>query len=78
MLANTLLFPVEYSLEVIRHEVLHLVQKGIISRRQPIYVLCEYIPARDWTYFERELERQEFLLRDRIADLLGCERWEND
>lgn len=78
MSANTLLSPVEYSLDVIKHEVIHLVQKGIISRRQPIYVLCEYIPARDWTAFERELAKYEYNLRDRIVDLLGCERWEND
>jgi hypothetical protein len=78
MSANTLLFSVGYSLEVIRHEVLPLVQKGIISRRQPIYALCEYIPARDWAYFERELEKQEFLLRDPIGDLLGRKCWDND
>lgn len=78
MFVDALLSPVEYSLEVIKHEVLHLVQKGIISRRQPMYVLCEYIPARDWIAFERELAKHEYNLRDRIGDLLGCERWEND
>jgi hypothetical protein len=54
------------------------VEKGIISRQQPIYVLCQYIPAREWVCVECELERCDFLLRDRIADLIGSEEWDND
>jgi len=27
---------------------------------------------------EKNLEQQDFLLRDRICDLLGAEEWEND
>jgi Domain of unknown function (DUF4327) len=69
---------VEYSLEGIREEVRELVCRGIVSRRQPIYILCQHIPARDWVIFENELERCEFLLRDRIGDLLGREDWKND
>ncbi len=67
-----------YSIDVIQEEARHLVEKGAISRQQPIYVLCQYIPAREWVCVECELERCDFLLRDRIADLIGSEEWDND
>ena len=70
--------PVYYSIDVIQDEARHLVEKGIVSRQQPIYVLCQYIPAREWVCIECELERCNFLLRDRIADLMGSEEWDND
>ena len=73
---NTL--PVQYSLDVIKQEARLLVNKGIVSRCQPIYTLCQYIRVREWTCFERELGINEFLLRDRIGDLLGREEWDND
>ena len=69
---------ISYSLEVIQDEARELVKQGTISRQQPIYVLCKYIPAREWSYVEFELENNNYLLRDRIGDLLGQERWEND
>lgn len=69
---------VQYSLETIQEEVRHLVQKGVVSRQQPIYALCKHIPAREWAWVEHELEKSDFLLRDRIADLVGCEVWDND
>lgn len=67
-----------YSLDLIQDEARQLVDRGVISRQQPIYVLCQYIPAREWVCVEYELEKGEFLLRDRIADLIGGETWEND
>ncbi|HEY9794094.1 MAG TPA: DUF4327 family protein [Leptolyngbyaceae cyanobacterium] len=69
---------IRYSIDVIQDEARHLVEKGIVSRQQPIYVLCQYIPAREWVCIECELERCNFLLRDRIADLMGSEEWDND
>lgn len=69
---------VQYSLDVIQDEARQLVQKGVVSRNQPIYTLCQFIPPRDWVCIECELERCNFLLRDRIGDLLGKEEWEND
>lgn len=69
---------VQYSLDVIRDEARQLVSKGVISRQQPIYTLCQYIPARDWVCVEEELEDCDYLLRDRIGDLIGCEKWDND
>ena len=67
-----------YSIDVIQEEARHLVEKGAISRQQPLYVLCQYIPAREWVCVECELERCDFLLRDRIGDLIGSEQWDND
>lgn len=69
---------VRYSLDVIQDEARHLVQDGLISRQQPIYTLCQFIPPREWACIECELEKCDFLLRDRIGDLLGSEKWEND
>ncbi|AFY67036.1 DUF4327 family protein [Geitlerinema sp. PCC 7407] len=69
---------VQYSLNVIQDEARQLVHKGVVSRKQPIYVLCQFIPPREWALVECELERNDFLLRDPICDLLGHEEWEND
>jgi len=70
--------PIYYSLDAIQDEARQLVQKGVVSRQQPIYNLCQYIPAREWVWIESELEKCDFLLRDRIGDLIGREDWEND
>jgi hypothetical protein len=69
---------VEYSLDVIRDEARRLVKKGLVSRRQPIYTLCQYIPVREWERVESELEKNDFLLRDCLLDLLGREDWDED
>ena len=66
------------SIDTIKNEVKQLIEKGIVSRSQPLYVLCEYLPAREWLGIECELERCDYLLRDRIGDLISCERWDND
>ena len=69
---------VQYSIGVLQEEARQLVEKGIVPRQQPIYVLCQYIPAREWVCVECELERCNILLRDRISDLMGQGHWEND
>lgn len=69
---------VQYSMSLLKDEARQLVQKGVVSRHQPIYVLCQYIPAREWSGVEGVLETHDFLLRDRIGDLLGREDWDND
>ncbi len=70
--------PLHYSLDIIQDEARQLVQKGLVGRQQPIYTLCQYIPAREWVCIEAELEKWDFLLRDRISDLIGREKWDND
>ncbi|MEB3883396.1 DUF4327 family protein [Lyngbya sp. CCY1209] len=67
-----------YSIDTIREDVRYLVQQGIVSRHQSIDTLLAYIPDRDRTDFRRELELNDYLLRDRIADLIPQERWQND
>ncbi|WP_013324294.1 DUF4327 family protein [Gloeothece verrucosa] len=67
-----------YTIEVIQEEARQLVAQGVISRQQPIYVLCQYIPAREWVEVECELERCDYLLRDRISDLIAPETWTDD
>ena len=69
---------VRYSLDVIREEARQLVEKGLLHRQQSIYTLCQYIPASEWLEVERELELNEFLLRDPIIDLLAKEKWQED
>lgn len=69
---------IQYSIDIIQEEARQLVNKGLVSRQQPIYTLCQYIPAREWAFVEGELEKCDFLLRDRIADLMGSEEWDND
>lgn len=69
---------ISFSIDLIRDEACSLVRQGIISRQQPIYVLCQHIPAREWESVERELEFHGFLLRDRVVDLMGREDWHND
>ncbi len=69
---------VQYSIDIIKEEARQLVRKGVVSRQQPIYTLCQHIPAREWACVEKELEKSSYLLRDRIGDLMGREEWEND
>ncbi len=67
-----------YTIDMIREEARHLVEKGIVSRHQPIYILCQYIPAREWVKVECELEQWDYLLRDQIGDLIARESWDSD
>lgn len=69
---------IHYDLNMIRDEVQQLVEQGAIDRHQPIYALCRYIPSCEWVGIEYELERNDYLLRDRIIDLIGHEEWAND
>lgn len=80
MSTNATLTPisVRYSLETLRDEVRHLVEGGFIRPSQPLYVLCEYLPAREWLEVERQLERADYLLRDRVEDLIGKRQWTDD
>jgi hypothetical protein len=67
-----------YSIKMIQDEARQLVENGTVSRHQPIYTLCQYIPAREWVCVECELERCDYLLRDQIGDLISHEIWAND
>ena len=67
-----------YSLNIIQEEARQRVETGRVGRQQPMYTLCQFLPAREWVYVECELEKCDFLLRDRIGDLIGREEWDND
>ncbi|RMF27187.1 MAG: DUF4327 family protein [Cyanobacteria bacterium J083] len=69
---------VAYSMDEIREEARYLVEKGVITRHQPIYAMCEFIPPRDWISVECELERNDYTFRDHICDLLCQEEWDED
>ena len=68
----------QYSIEDIRADARYLVERGLLSPQQPIYMLLLHLPKRDHSSFEQALERNEYLLRDRIIDLLPKRRWQND
>ena len=67
-----------YSINAIREEASNLVEKGVVSLNQPLRILYEYLPAQYWNIIERELERHDYLLRDRIIDLVGALNWDSD
>ncbi|GAB4524672.1 MAG: DUF4327 family protein [Pleurocapsa sp.] len=67
-----------YSIDTLKEEINYLLDKKIINRHQPLYVLLEYLPAREWFDIECELERCDYLLRDRIGDLVGDPQWHDD
>jgi uncharacterized protein YqgQ len=54
MSSNATLSPqsFSYSIELIKDEVRCLVERGIINRDRPLYILCEYLPAREWLGIE--------------------------
>jgi hypothetical protein len=50
----------------------------VVTRQQPIFTICGFIAAREWPYIEDELAKHDYLLRDRIGDLINSETWRND
>lgn len=71
-------FANHYTIDMLRDEAKQLVEGGIVSRQQPIFTICGYIAAREWPFIESELAQHDYLLRDRISDLINHESWGND
>jgi hypothetical protein len=69
---------VNYSVNEIKNEARHLVEIGKIDIHQPIYDLCQFIPPREWICAKSELEKNDYLLRDHICDLLAHDEWSED
>ncbi|MBE9046927.1 DUF4327 family protein [Pleurocapsales cyanobacterium LEGE 10410] len=67
-----------YSFNAIREEAINLVQIGVVALNQPLRILFEYLPARQWDIIESELELHDYLLRDRVIDLVGEPDWDSD
>ncbi len=80
MTTNTLIYKTtfRYDFNAIVDEVRALLDSGTINSLQPIYILANYIPAREWLAVEMELEEKGYLLRNRIGDILSKQRWDND
>jgi hypothetical protein len=68
----------EYSIEAIKDVAKRMVRGGQLGYQQRIYSLCCHFPLSEWNEVECELERNDFLLRDRIIDLLGGDCWLDD
>lgn len=67
-----------YTLNELKSEARCLLDRGIINRHQPLCILCEFIPQREWICAKCELERNDYTLKDRICDLLCKEEWLED
>ncbi|AFY70983.1 hypothetical protein Pse7367_2728 [Thalassoporum mexicanum PCC 7367] len=68
----------QYSIGAIRDEARQLIDGGKLNRHQPIHALCKFFSDREWNCIEHELEINQFLLRDRLCELLSHEDWAND
>ena len=68
----------DYNFDLIVEEVKALLEKGVINRFQPLYVLANYIPSREWLTVELELEEKGYLLRHQIKEILTQQAWDND
>jgi Domain of unknown function (DUF4327) len=67
-----------YSMTDIQDEVRALVARGSVGRQQRIYELSKYFGDRQWPNIERLLAENDYLLRDRVIELIGKESWLND
>lgn len=67
-----------YTIDMLRDEARQLVEGGMVSRQQPIFTICGFIAAREWPFIESELAENDYLLRDRISDLINHEIWRSD
>jgi hypothetical protein len=68
----------QYSITDIQDKVRALITKGLVGRQQRIYELSKYFNDREWPKVERLLELNDYLLRDRVIDLVGKESWISD
>ena len=78
MISSTSTKTKRYSISVIKEEACNLLENGLISLDQPLRILYDYLPAKQWNKIECELERHDYLLRDRVIDLIGKLEWESD
>ena len=69
---------IKYDITIIQDEARYLVSEGFINRQQPIYVLSQYMNAREWVIVERELEERNVPLSDRIGNLITNDQWLDD
>jgi Domain of unknown function (DUF4327) len=68
----------KYSIADVQDEVRALVARGFLHQQQRIYELRKYFNELEWENVEQLLNTHDYLLRDRIIDLIGKESWSND
>jgi hypothetical protein len=68
----------DYSITDLKDEVRALVARGSVHRQHRIYELSKHFSDRKWHNLEQLLVEHEYLLRDRVIDLIGKESWLND
>ncbi len=68
----------QYSITDLQDEVRALVMRGLVSQQQHIYELRQHVGEREWKNLERLFAEHNYLLRDRIIDLIGKESWISD
>ena len=67
-----------YSIRAIQDEAKHLIESGRLNRSQPIQAMCRFFRDREWCQIQQELANNQYLLRDRLCDLVSHECWSND
>ena len=60
-----------YSIDEIKNEARQLIECGAVDDQQPIWVLCEFIAPGECVGVEEEIEKNHYLLREHIADLIS-------
>jgi Domain of unknown function (DUF4327) len=68
----------ELTIADVQDEVRALVTRGSIGRQQRIFELSRFFSDYRWQMIERLLETNDYLLRDRVIDLVGKEYWNGD
>jgi Domain of unknown function (DUF4327) len=66
------------SITDLQDEVRALVMRGLVNQQQRIYELKKHFSDREWRSLEHLFADHNYLLRDRIIDLVGKESWAND
>jgi uncharacterized protein affecting Mg2+/Co2+ transport len=68
----------QFSITDIQDETRSLVARGVVGRQQRIFELSKYFDDRRWPIVEQLLGANDYLLRDRVIDLVGKECWTGD
>lgn len=66
------------TLDMLCQEAEACIARGQVKKAQPISILGDYLPRREWNRFALVLEEHGFVLQDRIQELLPQNRWQND
>ncbi len=68
----------ELAIADVQDEVRALVTRGSVGRQQRIFELSRFFSDYRWHMIEQLLKTNDYLLRDRVIDLVGKEYWNGD